>query len=433
MSKNTQIVLALLTLLTIVLWYLSIPSLPIPSRAPLRLLSQILGNLTVLYMAVSLLLSMRLKIIDKVFGGLTISYKIHAIIGSLACIVMLAHPLLLVFNALPNINAAFGYVFFGSRLAANFGIAAVYLTIFAFTFMTFLKLPYQHWLTTHRLLGISFLLGAIHAYLAPSNVLRSPFLSTWLAIWIFLGLLAAVYSIIFYRKFGTHYPYKINALEEAGDILNITLSSIKNSIDFVPGQFIYVRFHNALLGAELHPFSPSSTPTEETLRLSIKKIGDYTTKMNGSLQVGEKAEVYGPFGRFGEEYVHGNSDMIWIAGGIGVTPFLSMLRAEYLAPTNKKILFIYSLNKPAEAVFDAEILELDKKLPNITYLKWIADESGFLTIDTVNKKWAEIQGSQQPKMLLCGPPGMMHALSSQAIALGIPPTNVIFEEFSFGQ
>ncbi len=431
MKTNIRILISIITLITSILWIQSIPQLPQNSQAPLRLVSQLIACLTVVYMALSLIFSMRIELLDKLLGGLPISYKIHAFIGSLAFIFMIAHPLLLVLHALPDSSRAFGYVFPGGRLAANLGISAVYIAIFSFTFMTFLKIPYQHWLTTHRLLGISFLLGAIHAYLAPSNLFRCPFLSGWLAFWIILGLTGAIYSILLYRRFGSHYPYTISSVETLGDILNITLSPTKTPIEFTPGQFIYIRFNTAHLGSELHPFSPSSTALEPNIRLSIKKIGDFTQKLQEHLKIGDPTQIYGPFGSFGQEYTTGKSDMIWVGGGIGITPFLSMLRFEYMAPTNKKILLVYSLNKPEEAVFDKELTELNKKLPNLTYIKWIANESGFLTTDILLNKWKALPSSPSPKIFLCGPPVMTQALLKQAIALHLSPQDIIFEEFSF--
>lgn len=429
--KKITLTILFCTVLTTILWILSIPSLPRTSQAPLRLASQIIANLTILFMAFSMILSMKLHILDKQLSGLTISYKVHAFIGSLAFLVMIAHPLLLVINALPNVHTAFSYVFFGTRTAANFGIAAVYTTIFAFTFMTFLKIPYQHWLTTHRLLGISFLLGSIHAFLAPSNLLRFPPLTIWMSMWILLGVSASFYSAFLYKLLGHHLKHTITQLEHIGDVLNVTLTPTQKSLEYLPGQFIYARFNNKQINNELHPFSLASTPHEHPIRLSIKKLGDYTKKIQDVLQTNDTVDIYGPFGNFGEAYIHPTTDMIWVAGGVGITPFLSMMRAEYIQPTDKKILFYYSLNKPEEAIFHPEIQGLNEKLPNVSYVKWIAQETGFLTMEIIIKKWKELGNTTQPKILVCGPPMMMKALQSQAKALNIPASTIIVEEFNF--
>lgn len=430
MNKLTQIFL-IITLITLVLWVHSIPSLPIQSTAPLRLISQLTANLTLVFMSISLILTMKLHIIDRAMKGMNISYKFHALIGSLAFVTMVAHPLLLVIHSLPDLNQALVYVFFGNRTAANLGLAAFYSMLFALTFTKLIKLRYQIWLLTHRILGISFLLASLHAFLAPSVLVRSPLLTSWIALWIILGLSATLYSSVLYRILGAHYKYKISSINHLDDYLNLELIPLNQPINFLPGQYIYARFHSQKIEGELHPFSPSSMPRETTLRLSIKKLGDFTQKIQNALQVNDKVTVYGPFGNFGDTYINQTGDMIWIAGGGGITPFLSILREEYVNPTNKKILFYYSINKQHEAVFDKEIKELVQKLSNITYIKWVAEESGFLTMAVIMKKWAEINGTPFPKILLCGPPPMMKAMTTQSKKSGIPEEDLIFEQFNF--
>ena len=93
---------------------------------------------------------------------------------------------------------------------------------------------------------------------------------------------------------------------------------------FTPGQFIVLAFGGA--GAwERHPFSVASAPSERLLEVSIKASGDYTRDLHDKVQKGTPAKVAGPFGGF--DYRRGGQDQIWIAGGIGVTPFLSWIRS----------------------------------------------------------------------------------------------------------
>lgn len=445
MTKQSTWFLFIVTAVSLVLWFFSIPALPESSRSPLNYASQITANLTLVYMAISLMMSMRLSWLEKLFGSLDKNYKFHIFVGSFAFLFMIFHPLTLAVNEfikspdnlLLSTDEALFYFIPRDVLRANLGIFAVYIVIFAFTFMTFIKLPYEHWLNTHRLLGLAFLLGSAHAYLAPSYITRSPILTGWLSLWVFVGLSAAIYSIVLFRKFGPHYKYTITKLEDLGDILNIEMKPYKHQINYHPGQFMYIRFFNKLLGAELHPFSPSSSAKDDCLRFSVKELGDYTAKLDDVLKVGESAQVYGPYGTFGTHYTQGIDPMIWIGGGIGITPFLSMLHSETHSATNKQILFYYSLNKPEEAVFDSEIMQAAQNLTNIKYLKWIATQQGFLNGEQIIKDFEQFtnsklsQQSPQPKILICGPPPMMHALSAQLILKGISKENIIFEEFSF--
>lgn len=385
-------------------------------------------------MGLTLVMSMRLHILEKIFGGLDKNYKFHAFVGSFAFITLILHPVFLAINRPSN---AWFYFFPGQRLAANLGISAMYLVLFAFTFIKVIKIPYQTWLNTHSLLAVAFLLGSLHAYLAPSNLVRSPLLAGWIGLWVFTGLVGAIYSIIVYRLFGIRFHYTVSKLTKAGGILTMLLKPNNQKITFIPGQFMYIRFRTKHLGAEMHPFSATSSPSENELRISIKPLGDYTKKLyEGAIKVGDKAEVYGPYGAFGEEYQSGKGPMVWVAGGIGVAPFLSLLHAEYQNQTHRPVLFYYAVNKASEAAYDNEIKKIVSYLPHIHYVSWIADDKGLLDAETIIHDYMSIfspqaHATQMPKFLLCGPPVMLHSLSHQLRAHQIRPDYIIYEEFNF--
>ena len=75
---------------------------------------------------------------------------------------------------------------------------------------------------------------------------------------------------------------------------------------------------------EPHPFTISSAPHEPDVRLSIKSSGDWTQHLHEHLESGARAFVDGPYGEF--NYKTGGHRQIWIAAGIGITPFLSWIR-----------------------------------------------------------------------------------------------------------
>ena len=93
---------------------------------------------------------------------------------------------------------------------------------------------------------------------------------------------------------------------------------------FVPGQFALI-YIEAKDGWHRHPFTIASAPAERILRVTVKALGDYTSRLRELLEPGMPAVVGGPHGRF--NHAKGAPDQVWIAGGVGIAPFLSWMRA----------------------------------------------------------------------------------------------------------
>src|SRR3989440_9590609 len=106
--------------------------------------------------------------------------------------------------------------------------------------------------------------------------------------------------------------------------LEVILAPTAQPLQFVAGQFVFVYFGGSAEW-ERHPFSVSSAPQERDLRLSIEALGDYTQHLSDTLQLGAPAIVSVAFGLF--DYRQGTREQVWIAGGIGITPFRSWIRA----------------------------------------------------------------------------------------------------------
>jgi ferredoxin-NADP reductase len=120
--------------------------------------------------------------------------------------------------------------------------------------------------------------------------------------------------------------------------------------DFLPGQ--HALFYINKDGAR--PFTMTSSPLDRRLiEFGIKRVGDFTSKMF-NLKKGDEVEITGPLGTFFfEEEI--KDDLVFIAGGSGITPFISMMR--YIEDKNlkNKITLIYSVKKSDEIMFLGEI------------------------------------------------------------------------------
>lgn len=420
--------ISFICLLTIILWVASKNNLDILTDQTLRGLSQIIALLGIVLMSTSLLLSTRFRLIENFLGGLDKAYFTHHFIGSIAFVFLINHPLMLAVQSLPRTKSSLLYLIPGTDLAYNLGILGLYFLVFSFIFIVFLQLPYHLWKITHRFLGLSFLFGSIHSLLISSDISSFLPLRLWIGFFIVIGLASSIYIIFLYRHLGPKYLYRIDKIERILDIINFYLKPVTHrTLSFIPGQFVYPEFDNRQVGPETHPFSISSAPHEDFIRLSIKILGDHTLKFPG-LSEGDKLFLYGPYGKFFSLHEKPTKNVLWIAGGIGVTPFLSSLRSEAFASSKKAITFYYCYRNSNEGVFTEEITKLVNTSSNINFINWCSAEKKRLTVAEISQ---QVNLKSLDMVYLCGPVPMMSDLTNQLINLGVPQDKIYFENFSF--
>lgn len=280
----------------------------------------------------TILLSIRNKWLENLFGGLDKVYQAHKYLGISSALLILLHPLFLSLNKLPDL---FGWLsFLGWRLpyngnyqlGHNFGILALLGMYLLLGLTMYLKLPYDFWKRTHEYFGLVYILIFAHIVLVDADIAAYPLLRIWMYGWMGAGLLAYLYIRFGYYLLGPKYRYIISDLELVEDIVEITLQPVdsKKKLNFLPSQFAYLKFHSSKVKPEYHPYSIACAPnSEDKLKFGIKRYGDHT-KTLVNLQMGDRVTVMGAYGKFSDKFLLGGKDCVFIGGGIGVTPFLGM-------------------------------------------------------------------------------------------------------------
>lgn len=108
----------------------------------------------------------------------------------------------------------------------------------------------------------------------------------------------------------------------------------------------------------------------------MKASGDFTRYMVENLEPGRKAKVEGSYGML--DFRRGGPKQIWIAGGIGVTPFLGWLRD--MRDLDRRVDFFYAVRSPEDALFAEEIEHLAEDLPSLSFHLNISAQAGSLTL-----------------------------------------------------
>jgi predicted ferric reductase len=416
-------------LITIDLWYFAKPMPSVILNTPFRAAGQVCGLLGVVFLAAEYVLATRLKWVEKSFGGLDVAYKAHRILGATGFLLILYHPFFLAVSVLPSLTVARKYFLFSNDLAYNLGVTALYAYFALIAATMFVRLPYHVWKKTHIWMGAPFLIAIWHIVLIPSDVSRFMPLRIWILSLCAIATAAFLYRRFLYGRFSPKGEFTVAKIKQLKDTTEILLQPTGRNFAYLPGQFAFATFQSDGVDAEKHPFSFSSSPTDLLVRFSIKSLGDYTATLK-RLVPGDHATLYGPHGAFGQFSLEApNRAQIWIGGGIGITPFLSLLRYYAAAKKMPHITLFYVTKSTEDASYLTELQTLAAPLADsFTLVHHRSSEFGTITADVIKTK---VGGTLDKRILLCGPPGMMDALSSQFVRQGVHPRSIHFEDFSF--
>lgn len=412
-----------LVLLNIVVW-LVFP--PINDGRPNFLrqyAGEIIGSNNIILMACSLFLSTRPTWAEKYFGGLDKMYMTHRHTGTAAFLLIFVHVL-----TVPITTT-------GWRLG-NYLAVVAFTGIISIVLVTLApRIPYlnrlsgndhEDWKKLKRWIGIFFILAFFHSLTV--NALDAKIAITWVMIFFIIGTASYLYTEIFGRILKKFLPYTVEAVKHPNaSSTEVTLRARKEPIKkHRAGQFVFVRFPRDKALNESHPFTISSAPAEDVLRLTIKASGNFTRDVFHKLKEGSEAIIEGAYGMF--NYKTGGLKQIWIAGGIGLTPFLSFVR-DMDGNLQHNVDLYYTVRHPEEAIFVNELEEACVKNPNLRVHVRYSARDGSLTIEEILKNASgNISGYD---VYLCGPLPMMQAFETKFMDAGLPKDNIHYEEFNF--
>ena len=388
-------------------------------------LGQILGLVGMALFSINLILAGRFKWLDKHFRGLDKVYANHSKIGAIAFSMLLFHPLMLVvkYIAISTNAAALFFVSF-INMPVTWGIISLLMMILLISFTFYFKFKYHVWKMSHKFMTLAFLFGVAHTFLISSDVSRNILLRYYILALAALGIIIITRKAILDYLPLNRFKYNVKNLVQLNkDIIEIEMQALNRKMLYRPGQFAFFNFLSMGVSSESHPFSISSSSNDETLKITVKNLGDFTSGLS-NLRIGDSAIVDGPYGNFSYENVT-NKKQIWVAGGIGITPFYSMaqsLKSEY------DVEFYYSVRENSEAVYVKELQDIASKNPNFKFNLWCANEKGYINAGVITNLSGGIGGKD---IFFCGPPMLMKSLKEQFIPLGANINNIHYEDFSF--
>lgn len=422
-----------LIVITVILWILSKEDLSSISTTPWRSASQISGLIGIIFFSSNFVLATRARILEKLIGGLDIVYRAHHLMGGLAYFFIILHQLFLLIDVLPSVETfryyftpTYTFVYFPGNLA--FGSLTLLLIL---TYIK--KLPYHIWKTTHTFMGVALLFAGMHVLIVPSDVANSILLKGWILAFVVIGLWSAFYRRFIYRYFVKNYSYEISQIRLLEKVTEVTLKPQSKSFKHYPGQLAFIKFNNEM-GKEFHPFTISCAPRDDgEIRFSIKESGDYTGKLGEVLKAGDSAIVKGPYGEFGEKFLstYGKKKFVWIAGGIGITPFLSLLEFCRQKNLSADVDLFYTVKTEQDQIYLEEMLSNSKHMKNFNLHVHISEKNGHISTENLHDKLSVDESALKGYIyMICGPKPMMNSLENQLLKKSVPGRNIMYEDFS---
>ena len=426
MKRNIgNLVIIASVILTVLVWFVFAPqddgSDPTFAR---RYAGEIIGSIVIVLLSFSLFLSTRAKWAEPYFGGLDRMYITHRRTSTVAFLLLFVHLL--------TVPISVNDMRIGNYLAiiAFLGIVTIVLVTLApripFLSRWLTGGTYDGWKKVHRFIGIFFILGFIHSLTV--KALDALIAISWVQIFFIFGTISYLYTEVFGGFFKKYVPYNVESVRHPnGATTEVTLRPQKGPIKKQrAGQFLFVRFPQDRILSESHPFTISSAPHEDRLRLTIKASGDFTRYLFNHLKPEMGAIVDGAYGMF--DYKTGGQKQIWLAGGIGITPFLAFIR-DMNSDLAHDIDFYYTVRHPDEALFVEEIKTAAIRNPRLRPFVRYSAKEGSLTLEHILKN--TVGDVKDHHIYICGPLPMIQAFEKKFLELGVPNNQIHYEEFNF--
>lgn len=413
--------------LLIVLLCLGAAVLSVPAVSPYGLtnwISLAASSTAFVAMALNQYLATRPRLLEPLFGGLDRMYHFHRHIGMAALILIFVHYLIEPDFRGIQLTAGLNELATDAGEIGFYGIVSlIALSLVKRIPIVDFEIPYNLWKQSHRLIGVFFIFIAFHWFFVKRPFGGEALLTNYLTAFGILGILSFIYTQ--FIAFTKRRVYKISKVTKLPMATVIEAEPFSRAIKAQPGQFGFLHFAKSGL-REPHPFTIAGMGRDGSIRFAIKPSGDFTNRLKHLAEVGDRIYVEGGYGRF--MHSRGGDRQIWLAGGIGITPFLAM--SESLSKSEKrKIHLVHCVRDIDEAVDNEKLIEKAADLDGFTYHVHNSKDDGRIDAAKLSETVPfEVNGSD---LWFCGPPGLRSAIVSGLKKAGNKLRRMEFERFEF--
>lgn len=412
-------------------WYLEGYSFGLAFKA----IANLAGLLAAFLVLLQILLVSRAKWLEAFFGLDKLS-RWHHVLGFLIPVFIIVHPVLLVVGAsmigktrpwvqFMNYVEYYEYV----NLALVSGLLFL-LLIGLSVLIVYKKLKYETWYFTHVFMYAAVLLAMGHQFSVGSDLQAGWPRYYWMGLYIFIFANLVIYRFWRPAYQSIKHAFRVQkVVVENQDCVSIYIAGRGlDGFKVKPGQFFILRFLDKQRWWQAHPFSLSCAPNGQYLRITVKNLGDYTSRMR-ELRPGTRVVVDGPHGVFTPETAVTHKFLL-IAGGIGLTPILSM--AQELAKNNQDMVLLRGARTGQDLILANELEQIFKDKPEAKHDVLSQDQAGSGERGSIDLEKIErlAPDYRQRDIYVCGPDKMMNNILHALKQAGVPKQQIHFEKFS---
>ena len=401
-------------------------------------LGRCFAQLAFALLVLQVVLASRLRWVERPFG-LNLTFPFHRRMGTFAAILLLLHPPLMALGG-GGWDLIYGLQVEWYIWVAKAALALLLVNVGLSLWRLRLGVKFEKWRRWHDILGpLVLILAFTHSWYASEDLKLRPMQALWVTY-----LAAAVLLLVYHRlirplQLRDHLYRVLEVKPEAPKVWTIKFAPPpgERRFDFLPGQFQFVTlFRGGGLPVEEHHFTIASSPTETGFHAStIKESGDFTAGI-GRTRPGDTAAIQAPFGRFSYVFYPEARDLVFIAGGIGITPLMSNLRHLRDTWADRRVLLLYANRTESDIVFREELARMELSTrPELRVAHILSKpeadwqgETGHLD----REKLARLAGDRLATgtYFLCCPPSMLRSLVQSLRDLGVAEARIHFEYFS---
>jgi predicted ferric reductase len=421
--------------------YLAMPSWRMPSSGGLwDRLSVLTGLLALSALVCAAVLPSRLRSLNRAFGIESV-IDVHRFLGvvtaalvfaHLACVVA-ADPANLALLDLPDAP--------GRAQAATISTVALVALAGLAVLRARAQLTYELWKWSHVTLAATVLIFAgMHVWLL-DQLVRDATIGSMFALFAAGLFLVAGHRWVWRPLFDPSTEFVVRDVRrESSSVSSLVLEPRSQgdlpatSWAFAPGQFAWLRLSRSI-AAEEHPFTIASSAHSDTTEFTIRHTGDFTRAIR-RLPPGASVWVDGPHGAFTND-AGGAAAFVMVAGGVGVTPMMSMLRTAAHRRDPRPYRLVVFASAPQDLLFRSELAQLRRILDlDVTEVLrrptegW-SGHTGEIGVELLSVVLDGSQHLEDIDFFICGPPSLVTDTLSTLDVLGAAPDRVHTEQFDF--